>query len=291
MQDDEARFAPPDIHPEDALSDASEAAEAAPIEDEPIDDVEIFERAEAVEAEEDVFVIVSEDERETLDFSPDLDIDAALAAVSTLDDVLAAQEAAEQERLAREASDLAAREQREARRQHPELFFPMPPPSTLQRGRIDSVVPALALIAIGAWLTFVLTTTQSPPDPLLVVLAVVGAVGVSFLARWVSSGRWTRGNLFFALLLIFTTGVTAALIVTGNLITGWPLIFAGVGLAFFITNRFTGLLLIVAGVLGWAVTANLIPASIVTASAGLWPVAVGLILVFLLMPILFRRRG
>ncbi|MBZ0294733.1 MAG: energy-coupling factor transporter transmembrane protein EcfT [Anaerolineae bacterium] len=308
MQDDEARFAPPDIDSEESPADNVDADDALPeVTDDSIvttdDAVEAAESLETDDApdmpegievesqvEEEVIFSAEADEGEMMNFSPDLDIDAALAAVSTLDDVLAAREAAEQERLAREESELAARQQREARMQHPELFFPMPPMTTIQRGRIDSVVPALALIVIGAWLTFVLTTTQNPPNSTLVTLAVVGAVGLSLLARWIASGRWARGALFFALLLMFTTGATIALIMTGNFVTGWPLVIAAAGLAFLLTNRWLAVMLIVVGVLGWTVTAGMFPANLLAVTAGLWPVALVLVLIFLLMPILFRRR-
>ena len=222
----------------------------------------------------------------------DLDIDAALAAVSTLDDMLAAEEAAEQERQERERIQAELRQQREQRLQNPEAFFPMPPFTTLQRGSLDSVVPALLLIGIGAWLTFTLTTTQTAPDPFLLALVICGGLGVMLLVRWLASGRWAAGTLFFALLLALVGGGGAFLLTAGLLVTGWPLLIAAGGVALLLADQrafFPGLLLILSGAVAYAATAGIIPSALLTTFAALWPVVLAVIGVLLLLT-LFRRR-
>ncbi|MFN8371624.1 MAG: hypothetical protein U0694_01925 [Anaerolineae bacterium] len=113
------------------------------------------------EANEPEAEIVAEAQAEAAD--DDLDIDAALAAVASLSDVLAAQESeAEQPPQTSEftAVDVtpppAIQEQRSS-------YFPSPPPSTLPRGSMASVVPAFVLIGIGVWLTFALSTGYASP--------------------------------------------------------------------------------------------------------------------------------
>jgi hypothetical protein len=212
--EDEMRFAPPGTDEAPAPEESDDRV------DEPIIE-------EALEAE-----TVSEE----LTPAPDVDLDAALAAISALDDMLAEQEAAEQAELARQQSEEDARAKRQARLQNPELFFPMPSLSTIQRGRLDSVVPALALIGIGAWLTFALTTGAGAPSPALLALVICGGLGLTLLIHWITSGRWALGALFFALCVLLVGGIFAFVWFQGTLPTDWPLLFMGPGLAFIITG-------------------------------------------------------
>jgi hypothetical protein len=270
--DDELRFAPPLDAPDAA---AIEDAWAAVAHDAPDD-------APAPEA-----------------FDSALDVDAALAAVSRLDDILAEEEAAEQARLAREqaAADEAA--QRAARLKHPEYFFAMPPLLITQRGRADAVVPALALIGIGAWLTFALTTSETPPDPALVLAVCAAAISVTLIARWLATGRWARGALLLALLI---AGGAAALYVAAagpGLIAGWPLLLlapavalAGVGLLARPAQRrllLPAALLAVTALAGLAVTTGAISADIQAQLVHLWPAAAAAVVLALALPLLRRR--
>lgn len=284
--DDDWRFAPrlEDMH-EAAEEDASpEAVEADEVLNEP-----------APEADEP-----QGGDTQPPPFTDALDIEAALAAVSSLDDMLAEEEAREQARLDREAAEAEAQQQREARMQHPELFFAMPPLSTIQRGRADSVIPALALIALGAWLTFTLTTTQQMPSAPLLLLAVSAVLGVTLLSRWLASGRWAGGALFFGLLLIGVGGALALLLAGGLLVTGWPLVIVAAGAALLLTGLLTkaaggrlvfpGLALVIAGVIGYSLTSGLLPVEVSSTLARLWPVVLVAALVILVLPALFRRR-
>lgn len=229
-----------------------------------------------------------------------LDIEAALAAVSTLSDMLAEQEAAEQARIAQAEAEAMAAEERRMRLEHPELFFPVPPPVVLRRGQVASVLPALVLIALGAWLTFAFTT-GTPPDGGLVALALGGGLVIILAGRWLSSGRWARGSLFLALALGGMGGALLLLAAPGSpgAARGWPLALIGLGAAFFLSAALAappdrrlilpGVLLAVSGLAALAVTFGLLPGSLLEMAAGLWPVAAVALLVVWLLPVI--RRG
>jgi hypothetical protein len=268
--EDEMRFAPPGV-----------TEESAPDDDETVE--EQFEsRASSAPVEE---------------LTPDVDLDAALAAISALDDMLAEQEAAEQAELARQQAEEDARAKRQARVQNPELFFPMPSLSTMQRGRLDSVVPALALIGIGAWLTFTLTTGAGAPSPALLALVLCGGLGAALMVHWLVSGRWALGALFFALLILLAGGIITFVLIQGTLPADWPLLFIGPALAFFITGIIAregklllpGILLAVASLAALVVTNRLLSQATITLLTGLWPLALVIIAVLLLLPRLGRR--
>jgi hypothetical protein len=232
-----------------------------------------------------------------------LDIEAALAAVSNISDMVAEREAAEQARLAAEAAREQLAAERQARLEHPERFFPVPPMLTLQRGQLTSVVLALALMGLGAWLTFTLTTTQTLPEPPLLVGALGGALLLVLLAHWLSTGRWARGTLFFALLAAFAALTVLLLSQPGapGLLAGWPLVLLAPGLAFplvgFLSRprerRFIlpGIALIVAGLVGFAVTNGLIAGAVLQQAATLWPAALVIVVILWLLPAVFRQRG
>lgn len=274
---DDLRFAPP---AEESLSDE------APV--------------ETIEPDAQV---VEEESSPGDDFSigDSLDIDAALAAVATLDDLLAEQEATEQSRIAKEQAESEARAERQARLKNPERFFPMPSLLTLQRGRIDSVIPALALILIGIWLTFTATTSGTTPSPAIVLGAALVAVTLTLLARWLSSGRWERGSLFFALVVVLVGGTGAALLVMQMFATGWPGLVVAVGATFILSSFLAqpidrqllmpGLMIGFAGVVGLAVTNGVVPANILMTAAALWPVIAVVVVVILVLPLIFRRRN
>jgi hypothetical protein len=276
--DDDLRFAPPaeEKHPD-----------AEPVEKvEPEAPVEIQPQA----------ALVSD-----LSMDDSLDIDAALAAVATLDDLLAEQEAAEQSRIAQEQAEAEAKAERQARLKNPERFFPMPSLLILQRGRIDSVIPALVLILIGIWLTVSTTTSGAAPNPAFVMVAALVGLTLTLLARWLSSGRWSRGSLFFALVVLLVGGVGAGLLVTHMVSSGWPLLVVALGIAFILSSLLgqpaarglgmSGVLIGFAGIVALAVTNGIIPSNILTTAASLWPAVAVIVAAIFLLPLLFRRRN
>lgn len=231
-----------------------------------------------------------------------LDIEAALAAVSTLSDMVAEQEAAEQARLMQVEADAEARAERQARIENPERFFAVPPMTTLQRGQLASVLPAIVLMLIGAWLTLNLTTTQTTPDNTLVLAAAAGGATLIFLARWIATGRWSRGSLFMALTALFGGGLLFYLTQsnTPGLANGWPLLLSALGIAIALTGLLgypadrrlllPGLALIIAGIAGLVITAGMVSSEITATLANLWPAAVLVVVVLTLLPVIFRQR-
>ncbi len=238
---------------------------------------------------------------ETPDYDVDfLDIDAALASVASLPDVLAEREAAE--RAAREAAHRREPMYEPAPRR-PRYPVQAPPPVTLRRGQPGSVVPALLLIGIGAWLTFAVTAPNAVPlNPSLVLIVVGAAVVVTLFAQWFTMRRWSRGVFFFALLALLIGGTVYAATVfpTAASLLG-PLILLMVGVAFWLTGLFSrptdrrlllpGALFIVAAVTVLAVSYGALPAAWLAGIAPLWYVVVAVIAILWLLPILFKRRG
>jgi hypothetical protein len=282
LPDDDARFAPPsDLEPDSPEIDESPVEETVS---------EITVEDTSVEADPDISV------------TDDMDIEAALAAVSTLSDMLAEQEAAEQARIAQLEAEAQAAAERQARLEHPEQFFPVPPMTVLHRGQMASVVPALLLIVIGAWLTFTFTT-KAPPSPLLTAAVAFGSIGIALLVRWFSAGRWTRGSLFAGLSLVFSAGLLLFLSspASPGLINGWPLLLVGVGIAAALTSflafprdrrfLFSGIAFAVAGIAASVVSMNLLGSDFGSIAASLWPVAVVLVAVIWLLPVIFRQRS
>lgn len=272
LPDDEIRYAPPDIVPE---ADKNL-----------IDDF----------IDEEVISI-------DVPVTDGMDIEAALAAVSTLSDMLAEQEAAEQARIAQVEAEVQAAAERQARLEHPERFFPVPPMSSLHRGQMASVIPALLLIAFGAWLTFTLTTTKTAPDTSLTTGIVLGSLGIALLVRWLNADRWSRGSLFGGLALLFSAGIVVVLLqpASPGLEHGWPLLLCAIGIATAVTGLlafprdkrliFPGSALFIGGMAGSIVSLGILGDDFVNTAASLWPIAAVIVAIVMLLPLLFRQRG
>jgi hypothetical protein len=222
----------------------------------------------------------------------DLDIDAALAAVASLSDVAAEQEMAAQARAdARLAASSGA----------VSYALPLPPLLTLRRGHLASLLPALLLIGLGAWLTLA-NTAGTPPDASLVLLVGAGGVIVMLLVYWLSSGRWARGALFVALSVLISAGIFGLSLGPNglDLVQNWPLLVVGVGAAVGLTALLgrpsdrrlflLALLLIVAGLTGLVVTHNLLPSDWLPTIAPYAPVVVAVVAFLWLLPLIFKRR-
>jgi hypothetical protein len=172
-----------------------------------VDDIETEDTGETLvaasisEYADDQETSESEFQPDQLVFDPSLDIDAALAAVGALPDLMAERDAAYDIERQRQQDVERTAEERERWRQG--YRFARPPQMRLQRGQPASVIPALILIAVGAYLTFALTLSQTPPAPGLVALLVCGAIGITLLSYWLNARRWARGALFGGLILIF----------------------------------------------------------------------------------------
>jgi hypothetical protein len=308
MREDESRFAPPpddlppipdDDNTDDVLEDALEALAPEPesiLEPEPI----------RITAE-----------------PPSINVDEALAAVSGLDVMLAQQEAeerAEEERLETERRAEEERleterrakeeqfeqeldrfevestaEQEEAERILSAMETPMnaPQPLMLRRGSAAAVLPGMALVGVGVWLTYANATESAPPTS-VVTLALVGIIILALFSTWLSTGRWNRGALFLALWVTFTAGAlaTSRAIVPGALLAlGGALLLTAI-LARPVSMKFAlpGGIVLVAGGVAAALTLNVIPPIVVnTLSAG-WVVVAVLAAILLLLPAVNRIR-
>lgn len=179
--------------------------------------------------------------------------------------------------------------------------FPRLPVSSLHRGQLASVVPALLLIGIGAYLTFMVTTSGTDFDPVLITAVLVGGVGVMLLAQWISSSRRAIGSFFIGALLLLTGGTVAYLVIPNNLslIDGYPLILTAIGTAFVLSDVFVpsgrriwlvGLILAIAGLAGVVTTTSILDTGIAQSSGRLLPVAIVIVVVLLIAPILRRRQ-
>lgn len=323
LSDDDLRYAPP----AEALQPIPKPVDEIEVVAE--DDIEAVEQEEAYEpvmlgaAADDTVILPYSTEPDVLVTEPEtvsepsvevtgdslpvtvtdgLDIEAALAAVSTLSDVIAEQEAVEQARIARIEAEAQAKAERQARLENPERYFPVPPLSTLKRGQLASIIPAVWLIGIGAWLTFSGTSLRVLPDTNLLITVILVGIGLTLLSRWMSSRRWARGSLFFGLLFIGEGALYYYLVQPGSfgLERGWPLFIAVIGLAMLLTHLFAvprdlrlalpAFILLIVGIAGSLITLNLLPTDITFFAASVWPIAIVIIVLIWLLPLVFRQR-
>lgn len=227
------------------------------------------------------------------------DIDDALASVSSLSDVIAEQEAEEAAERRRQEEQEQAIAEAEKRREA--YYFERPPAPVLVRGQTASVVPALLLMISGAWLTFAFTTADEPPNLAIVLVMMAGAAGISMLAYWLSTERWSRGALFGGLAVLACGGVLLFLTQTDDPGTaGWPLLISGFGAAVVLSGLLAppiqgrqivaGLVLVVAGGAGLAVTTEALSADIVDLIDDFGLIVLVVLAGLLLLPGLIRRR-
>jgi hypothetical protein len=178
----------------------------------------------------------------------------------------------------------------------------MPPPDILRRGAVGSVMPALALIALGAWLTVTNSVGLAPPTG-LVTAVVICALALVLLAHWLAGGRWSRGLLFVGLLIpgIAAFGFATFEFALIDFVRGWPLLLAIAGACILLTavlgrpvsRRWfaPGILLIVAGIVGTLALLGFVPGSMLIFVAQVTPVICVAVVILLLLPFVVRRRA
>ena len=241
--------------------------------------------------------IIEIEEQETDILNIDLDIEAALASVSSLSDVIAEQEAQEVAERTRQEETQRKYEEQEAQRAA--YYLPRPSMHTLQRGQMGSVIPALMLILLGAGLTFALSSEDTTLSGGMIALITMGAFGVLLIAQWLSSGRWSRGALFGGLSLIFVTGGLYFLANNDPGADGYPLLLSAIGVAAVLSGIlapvmskyqfFVGVASIIAGVVSYSV--NISDADLQSLNPGLLIGVVVAIAVLYIAPLAMRRRG
>jgi hypothetical protein len=231
-----------------------------------------------------------------------LDVDAALASVAALPDVVAERTAQEEAERARIEAEAQAREADASRRAT--HYFARPPRVALQRGRLSSVIPALVLIATGAWLTLTLTTSEEQTlETGSTALVIAGGLGLMMLAYWIGSGRWSRGACFGGLFILLSAAVLVFLTQDDTLqADGWPMLIVAGGVAALLTALlaqptsgrliFTGLALVVAGLLAlFVVTSDTLLDDLNDYGAIMGGVALVATLILMALPVLAGRRG
>lgn len=137
----------------------------------------------------------------------DFDIDAALAAVGSLDSVMNAESAREQAE--RERLEAEQRAEDEYQRWAESYQFPRPGMTRVQAGRPASLIPAVALIALGGLVTFG-GTLNLPLTPEVLWALAGAALGLAALTYWLASRRWARGASFVGWAAIGLAAVSAA---------------------------------------------------------------------------------
>jgi hypothetical protein len=180
--------------------------------------------------------------------------------------------------------------------------FPRPPHSALHRGQLASIVPAALLIGAGALMTITLTTSADAVlnRPLVMALAVSG-LGLALITYWFSSARWTTGSFFVGIAMLLMGGTTAYLVLPDGLdiARGYPLLLIALGTAFVLTDLVTpsnqrlwlvGLIFAIAGFAGMVITAQLLDAQIIATLSRFWYVALGVVVLLLIVPIFRRSR-
>lgn len=269
--------------------DSAEQDEAKPLE--PLDSKPVDDDTDAIQSA----------------LSNDFDVDAALASLSSLGDAIAEHEhpVAIQDIAQADDEDDNDAVTVPMQRREPvttQSYFPRPPMTRLQRGQMGSVIPAIVLIAVGAWWTFALTTSETPLAAGTVALVLVVALGVVMLGHWFSSRRWAQGAFFGGVTLITGASVLLYLTQTDNF-DAYPLLLVAPGISFLLTALlsqvrsalmgFTGVALIIAGLVGLAVTTGTIAidAETDTLAPILLPILIGVLVVLVVLPVIFKRRA
>lgn len=225
----------------------------------------------------------------------DLDIESALASVANLSAVIT------------DTTEMVQVGQapKSAPKINPPTFyesdFPHPPLLTLGRGQMPSVIPALALMAIGAGLTFLLISGAESVNMDMVGALAVGGICLLFLLIWLASGRWARGALFLALITATTAGIITILPQTPLGASGIPLLLCGWGASVIVSGwlspqkasqgLFVGVLLIVIGMTGFLFTSGLLPTEILNIFQQYGMIMIAVAGVLLFIPAIFKRRS
>jgi hypothetical protein len=110
-----------------------------------------------------------------------------------------------------------------------------PPLLTLERGQVASIVPAVLLIAAGAWGVFLIASGSVFPVEHLPALAM-GSLGIVLLVLWASLGRRSDGSLFGGLVLLALGAVVGVLTQTETWQQNYPLLAIALGAACLISS-------------------------------------------------------
>lgn len=134
------------------------------------------------------------------------------------------------------------------------------------------------------------------------IVIIVGALVLTYIFRFFTSGRRERGLFFLATVTIVWGGVIALTVLNTEdfeIAEFWPLILAGIGVAFFFTFLFErthqvglvfpGIILMFASAVAFAVTLDVIDQKVLDAVADYWPLVVAFVGLTLLPSALQER--
>ena len=277
-----------DIDSDTILSESSE------------NDTSSIEIDEDAEQNDDISDIEESDESESI-MPAEMDVDAALAAVSQLSLLTDNEDDVTDDTVAMDTDNSSTQSEPDS---IVEIVddFEIPHEITMTRGQLSSILPAVTLIILGGWLTFTLTTTDAIPSAGLLLSVVLIGIGVVFLSQWLNSSRWSGGNFFIGASTGLIGGIQLYLsqVAPDALNNAWTLWIVAIGLALFGTGYLTlprlprlsimGILIIVAGGIGYVLTSGAISAEVVGFISNLWIVGAVILGVMLLAPLLRRRN-
>lgn len=218
----------------------------------------------------------------------EVDIDAALAAVDSLDTVVAA----EQQRRMDEAARVEAqqRAEDEYRRWAASYVFSRPGMIRVQGGRIVTILPAVALMAVGAVLTLATASGQTLTWQTFGAAACAG-LALSLVSYWMASGRWARGAFFAALIVACIGGWLFTTTIDGLTLPWWlpfTLLGAAIALTGLLSRPFSAVWLMTGAAIavGSALVTLFAFGPLITAA----PFVLGAAAVLAILPLLFRPR-
>jgi len=200
--------------------------------------------------------------------------------------------AAEQQRRIEEAAriEAAQRAEDEYRRWAASYVFSRPGMIRVQGGRIVTILPAVALMAVGAVLTLATASGQTLTWQTFGAAACAG-LALSLVSYWLASGRWARGAFFAALIVGIIGGWLFATTVEGLSLPWWlpfTLLGAAIALTGLLSRPFSAVWLMTgAAIAVGASIVTLFAAGPLTTAA---PFVLGAAALLAILPLLFRPR-
>lgn len=169
-----------------------------------------------------------------------------------------------------------------------------------------SVLPlALYLLALGGLLLAQERNVDGLPDLTRLALVELGVLAgaTSAVLHVLLAGRRERGLLFVGLWVWFTAGMLAVLVYgideQPDATKWWPVLFWSLGLTLLVTFLIErthdprlvllSMVVLVAGSVAYAVTADYVSEQVVDSAADYWPLLLS-VLGVVLLPLVFRRR-
>jgi len=242
--------------------------------------------------------------------SASVDVDAALAAIGDLN--LLAED--EQDEIADDIDDADYEVvvadtydddglDEQAITENATVDFIAPPLTVLRRGQAASALPALLLIAVGAYLTFALSSNSLTLTTPLILGGGIGILSVLMLTYWWTSKRWSQGSLLIGTvgLAIFFSTLLLEQGLFGGVGSGWYVYVVAIAIALTLTGIlgymhnasliFAGVILAWIGIVTAFVLLGVIPNEIINVFANLAPIVIVVVLVILIVPARNRSNG